>query len=167
MKAFLTHSDAWLNQSVQLVVVEGQYCACKTFLIWDIPYIMLRYQVLTIYRPCGGRCKSHSPYHTCGVTKPGLIGGGSGGQDQNKVTSSTWAATCSLPTHTITSKVPNNFSLFFAFFFFNFVTLPNQGLIFQFYDVVSHREAFQKIYSNNWQHICKYWLHLNTSFYIY
>jgi hypothetical protein len=54
---------------------------------------------------------------------------GWGGEDQNKVTSSTWAATCSFPTHTIASKVRNSFSFFF-FFSFNFVTLPKQGLIF-------------------------------------
>jgi hypothetical protein len=73
----------------------------------------------------------HVEVHTCGVMKPGLRwpGGGRGGvEDQNKVTSSTWAATCSLPSHTIASKVPNNFYFIFFHFCYNFVTLPKQGL---------------------------------------
>jgi hypothetical protein len=45
--------------------------------------------------------------------KPGLKVAWGG--DQNKVTSSTWGATCSLPTHNIASKVPNSFSFFFQF----------------------------------------------------
>jgi hypothetical protein len=78
---------------------------------------MLRYQVSTMWR-----CKSHSPPHTRGGAEARFEGGRGplreGGGDQNKVTSSTWAATCSLPTHIIKSKVPNSFS-----FFLNFVTL--------------------------------------------
>jgi hypothetical protein len=95
---------------------------------------MLRYQVSTI-----DRVEVQVPIsHLWGNKATFEVAEGQGG-DQIKVTSSTWAATCSLPTQTIVSKVPNTFS-----FFFNFVKFSNHGLIFQFYDVTPFERHFEE-----------------------